>query len=231
MTKSPRSVGRPSTQVLTEERILKAAFRLSAQRTPRQFTMTALAESLGVRTSALYHHFANRDAVIRAMRGQVSRALVSPVLHELPVEDALLTWAHSYRDAAIAAPEAMVMLATSPIDADEGSFADYDQIARLLAHDGWPTETIVDAIVALESFIIGSALDALAPPITWHRESSPRSSRPSPRPRPPGPGSAPTPPAARSRSGCGRSSTDSPHGRARAPRRLGGWHPLQLTTI
>ncbi len=97
------------------------------------------------------------------MRGQVSRALVSPVLHEMPVEDALLTWAHSYRDAAIAAPEAMVMLATSPIDADEGSFADYEQIARLLAADGWPTDTIVDAIVALESFIIGSALDALAP--------------------------------------------------------------------
>jgi AcrR family transcriptional regulator len=163
MTKSPRSVGRPSTQVLTEERILKAAFTLSAQRTPRQFTMTALAESLGVRTSALYHHFANRDAVIRAMRGQVSRALVSPVLHEMSVEDALLTWAHSYRDAAIAAPEAMVMLATSPIDADEGSFADYEQIARLLSDDGWPTATIVDAIVALESFIIGSALDALAP--------------------------------------------------------------------
>ncbi|KQY77962.1 hypothetical protein ASD13_04720 [Microbacterium sp. Root1433D1] len=163
MTKSPRRVGRPSTQVLTEERILKAAFALSAQRTPRQFTMTALAESLGVRTSALYHHFANRDAVIRAMRGQVSRALVSPVLHEMPIEDALLTWAHSYRDAAIAAPEAMVMLATSPIDADEGSFADYEQIARLLSADGWPIDTIVDAIVALESFIIGSALDALAP--------------------------------------------------------------------
>ena len=125
--------------------------------------MTALAESLGVRTSALYHHFANRDAVIRAMRGQVSRALISPVRHEMSVEEALLTWAHSYRDAAIAAPEAMVMLATSPIDADEGSFADYEQIARLLADDGWPTVTIVDAIVALESFIIGSALDALAP--------------------------------------------------------------------
>ncbi|WP_136041228.1 MULTISPECIES: TetR/AcrR family transcriptional regulator [unclassified Microbacterium] len=163
MTKSPRSVGRPSTQVLTEERILKAAFRLSAQRTPRQFTMTALAESLGVRTSALYHHFANRDAVIRAMRGQVSRALVSPVLHEMPIDDALLTWAHSYREAAIRAPEAMVMLATSPIDADEASFADYEQIARLLTDDGWPTDTIVDAIVALEAFIIGSALDALAP--------------------------------------------------------------------
>lgn len=81
----------------------------------------------------------------------------------MSVEEALLTWAHSYRDAAIAAPEAMVMLATSPIDADEGSFADYEQIARLLADDGWPTVTIVDAIVALESFIIGSALDALAP--------------------------------------------------------------------
>lgn len=163
MTKSPRRVGRPSTQVLTEQRILKAAFRLSSQRTPRQFTMTALAESLGVRTSALYHHFANRDAVIRAMRGEVSRAIVSPVPDDLPAEEALLLWAHSYRDAAIAAPEVMVMLATSPIDADEGSFADYEQIARVLEADDWPRETIVDAIVALESFIIGSALDALAP--------------------------------------------------------------------
>lgn len=163
MTTSPRSVGRPSTRVLTEERILTAAFRLSAERTPRQFTMTALAESLGVRTSALYHHFESRDAVIRAMRGRISRDLATPEPGALPLEEALLAWAHSYRDATIAAPQAMVMLATSPIDADEGSFADYEQIARLLADDGWPTDTIVDAIVALESFIIGSALDALAP--------------------------------------------------------------------
>lgn len=163
MTNSPRSVGRPAKTVLTEERILAAAFRLSAERTPRQFTMTALAQSLGVRTSALYHHFENRDAVIRAMRGQVSRTLASPPRNGLPVEEALVAWAHSYRDAAIAAPQAMVMLATSPIDADEGSFADYERIALLLSDDGWPEETVVDAIVALESFIIGSALDALAP--------------------------------------------------------------------
>lgn len=163
MTKTPRSVGRPSGRVLTEERILDAAFRLSAEHTPQRFTMTALAESLGVRTSALYHHFENRDAVIRAMRGRVSRSLATPVPRERPLEDALLAWAHSYRDAAVAAPQAMVMLASSPIDADEGSFADYEQIAVLLSDDGWPRETIVDAIVALESFIIGSALDALAP--------------------------------------------------------------------
>lgn len=164
MTTSPRSAGRPSTRVLTEERILQAAFRLSAQRTPRQFTMTALADALGVRTSALYHHFANRDAVIRAMRAEIGRRLATPVRGDRSVTDALTDWARSYRAAAIAAPEAMVMLATSPIDADETSFADYEQIARLLADDGWPRDTILDGIVALESFIIGSALDALAPP-------------------------------------------------------------------
>lgn len=163
MTRSARGVGRPSTQVLTEERILEAAFRLGAESTPRQFTMTALARSLGVRTSALYHYFANRDAVIRAMRGRISRDVAVPAQDGAPIEEVLLEWARRYRRTAIASPQITVMLAISPIDADDDSFAVYERLAVLLTDDGWHTSAIVDAVVALESFIIGSALDALAP--------------------------------------------------------------------
>jgi AcrR family transcriptional regulator len=158
-----RRAGRPSTAVLSEERILKAAFRLSRNGDPRAFTMTALAQSLGVRTSALYHHFADRDAVIRAMRAHLTALADASALATAPVEEGLRAWGRNYREAALSAPSAIVMLATLPIDADDASFAQYEDVTVALERAGWPQDRIVDTIVALESFVIGSALDALAP--------------------------------------------------------------------
>ncbi|MEE2815038.1 MAG: TetR/AcrR family transcriptional regulator [Actinomycetota bacterium] len=163
MMRPPRSAGRPTAPLLTQDRILQAAFRLTRERTPRQFTMTALAESLGVRTSALYHHFANRDAVIRAMRGRISAMIDAEWQQSDDLACTLESWGHAYRSAMLAAPGAIVMLATLPIDEDASSFAQYDHVTRLMMADGWPAEKAADAIIAIESFVIGSALDALAP--------------------------------------------------------------------
>lgn len=163
MTKQQRSAGRPSATVLTEEKILKAAFRVAGSRGPAQFTMTALATALGVRTSALYHHYANRDAVIRAMRGRIGTLTdLTPLDHADAVE-ALVGWGVSYRAAMLTAPGAIVLLATLPIDADRESFVQYEAVTERLLAAGWPPSRTLDTIVALESFIIGSALDALAP--------------------------------------------------------------------
>lgn len=163
MTKQQRSAGRPSATLLTEERILKAAFRVAGSRGPAQFTMTALATTLGVRTSALYHHYANRDAVIRAMRARIGALTdLAPLGLADPVE-ALVGWSVSYREALLSAPGAIVLLATLAIDADRESFVQYEAVTDRLLAAGWPADRTVDTIVALESFIIGSALDALAP--------------------------------------------------------------------
>lgn len=163
MTKQQRSAGRPSATLLTEERILEAAFRVAGSRGPAQFTMTALATTLGVRTSALYHHYANRDAVIRAMRARIGALTdLAPLRLADPVE-ALIGWSVSYREALLSAPGAIVLLATLPIDADRESFVQYEAVTDRLLAAGWPAARTVDTIVALESFIIGSALDALAP--------------------------------------------------------------------
>ncbi len=160
MTKQQRSAGRPSATVLTEEKILRAALRVAGSRGPAQFTMTALASALGVRTSALYHHYANRDAVIRAMRARIGALTeLAPLDHADPVE-ALFGWGVSYREAMLTAPGAIVLL---PIDADRESFLQYEAVTDRLLAAGWPPSKTLDTIVALESFIIGSALDALAP--------------------------------------------------------------------
>lgn len=163
MNETRRGAGRPPTPVLTRERVLDAAFRLAGDRSPAQFTMTALAASLGVRTSALYHHFDGRDAVIRAMRSHIASLIDDRLLDVGSVVEALRGWGRGYRDALLSAPGAITLLAVQPIDADDLSFAQYEAIAVRLEGDGWPPETIADAIVAIESFIIGSAIDALAP--------------------------------------------------------------------
>ncbi|MBO9704992.1 MAG: TetR/AcrR family transcriptional regulator C-terminal domain-containing protein, partial [Arthrobacter sp.] len=39
----------------------------------------------------------------------------------------------------------------------------YEAVTRGFLDEGWPEELVVSAIVSLESFILGSALDAVAP--------------------------------------------------------------------
>ncbi|GAA2170568.1 TetR/AcrR family transcriptional regulator C-terminal domain-containing protein [Agrococcus versicolor] len=158
-----RRVGRPSTAVLSSERIVEAAFGLVRARGARGFTMTALAEDLGVRPSAIYHHVPGRDALIGRMRRRVSASIDrTPFEHE-PIVDAFVAWGRSYRAAFASTPESIVLLATLPIDADLESFDEYELITRRLVSEGWPIERTLDTIVAIESFILGSALDALAP--------------------------------------------------------------------
>ncbi|WP_040423810.1 TetR/AcrR family transcriptional regulator [Agromyces subbeticus] len=167
MSPSPakRGAGRPRTPVLSAEQIVDAAFALARTAGPDGFTMAALARSLSVHPPALYHYFAGKADVVRAMRGRVAGLLdVSGFdTPEIALTDAVLRWAHSYRSAFATHPAAIALLATTAIDGQERSVANYESITRRFVREGWPVGGAVDAIVALESFIIGSALDAIAP--------------------------------------------------------------------
>lgn len=163
-----RRVGRPRTTVLTLDRILDAAFELAGARSIRGFTMTALAESLDVRISALYYHVASRADLIAQMRGRLSRMIDMSAFATAPLLDAIVSWGRSYRATLLSASDAIVLFATLPIDTDLTAFENYEVIARRLSAEGWPEERIVDTIVAIESFIVGSALDALAPRGNMH---------------------------------------------------------------
>lgn len=158
-----RPVGRPTHAVLTRDRILDAAFALTRTRGAREFSMTALARSLGVRPSALYHYFDGKDDLISAMRGHVTSLVDSGNLDRAPYLDSLSGWARGYLEALLSVPDSIVLLATLPIDGDRASFEDYERVSTRLLAEGWPVDRVVDTLVAIESFIIGSALDALAP--------------------------------------------------------------------
>ncbi|UOQ59130.1 TetR/AcrR family transcriptional regulator [Leucobacter rhizosphaerae] len=157
-----RPAGRPRAAVLSRERILQAAFAHSDER-GADFTLAALARALGVRPSALHHYFANRDDLIAGMRGQLTLRVGDHGFDRIPWHEAAIPWARAYRDTLGRHPGIIAALATLPVDGEPESIADYNRIAEAFRRDGYPEHRIVPAIVALESFIIGSALDAIAP--------------------------------------------------------------------
>lgn len=165
MTTGPepqRSAGRPRTAVLSPERILAAAFDLADVR-GADFTLAALARNLEVRPSALHHYFASKDDLIAGMRGQLARRIGNHHFETLPWHEAIFSWARAYRLTIGAHPGIIAALATLPVDDEPESIVDYERIAAAMQRDGYPEHRIVPAIIAIESFVIGSALDSLAP--------------------------------------------------------------------
>lgn len=158
-----RSAGRPKAGLLSRDRIIEAAFALADER-GADFTLAALARTLDVRASALHHYFSGREALIAGMRGQLTLRIGDHGFDTHKWHEAVVPWARAYRSTLGQHPGIIAALATLPVDGEPESIADYNRIAESFRRDGFPDHRIVPAIIALESFIIGSALDALTPP-------------------------------------------------------------------
>jgi len=157
-----RRAGRPSTAVLTHERIVEAAFAQAEER-GGEVSIAAIARRLGVQPPAIYNYFSSKAEVIAGMRGAIGRRIDSTVFSRMPWQDAVIPWAREYLDALGGNPGTIAAIATTPIDSEPESIEEYELIVNALRRDGYPEHRIVPALVALESFIIGSALDALTP--------------------------------------------------------------------
>jgi AcrR family transcriptional regulator len=156
-------VPRPRTPLLDRRRIGAAALRLADEQ--GALTIPALARELGVAPSALYHHVSGRGEIISLMREELAReAGADDWDSSQPWEQALEAWARSYRAAFAAHPGAVPLLATAPL-AEPFMHAMYEKVAEFLLTAGFTTSQVMPLINALESFILGSALDLVAPPV------------------------------------------------------------------
>ena len=160
-----RRAGRPAVGLLSRQLILDEAFALAddAGAADTDFTLAALAKKLGVQAPAIYNYFRNKAELISAMRGQLAHRVDSSAFDEIPWHEAILPWARSYIECLGGHPGTIAALATLPVDEEPDSIANYERIAASMRRGRVPEHRIVPALIALESFIIGSALDALAP--------------------------------------------------------------------
>jgi len=163
MSTAPRRAGRPKRSVLDRDLIVRTAFDVLRRTGPEDFTMAALAGELGVKTPALYHHVGNKTEVLSSMRELITSGIDHSGFGTLPWLDATRRWARSYRTAFAAHPHAIALLATTPVTGANPTLSMYEAVTQGFLDEGWPEELVVSAIVSLESFILGSALDAVAP--------------------------------------------------------------------
>lgn len=158
-----RRAGRPSAAVLDKAGITAAALELIQRKGYDGLTMAALAKRLDVAPSALYNHVnAKRDVLLLVEDHLTSLVDVSD-FGTVPWEDAVRSWAWSYRNVFAEHTPLIPVIAVLPVTDAPQTLAMYETVSKGFLDAGFPQERIVSSIVALESFIFGSAYDVTAP--------------------------------------------------------------------
>ena len=162
-TPVPRRAGRPPRSVLSKDRITTAALELIGDRGYTGLTMSALARTLRVAPSALYNHAESKQEVLGWVQDHVMTMVDFAAFSREPWDEAVRQWAWSYREVFARHAPLVPVIAVMPVTDAAETLRMYEEVARGFLGAGWPEERIVPAIVALESFIYGSALDVTAP--------------------------------------------------------------------
>jgi AcrR family transcriptional regulator len=158
-----RRAGRPQAGVLDRGRIAQAALEIATANGYSTLTMSAVAKSLGVSPSALYNHVDSKQELLQWIQEIVMAGVDHSLFATHPLDRALARWADSYRAVFADHAPLIPVIAVLPVSGSPRILAMYEAVTGGFVRAGWPPERIVPAIVALESFIFGSALDATAP--------------------------------------------------------------------
>ncbi|UYQ76970.1 TetR/AcrR family transcriptional regulator [Glutamicibacter sp. JL.03c] len=164
MTESgTRRAGRPRKAVLTRERITANALELVSDSGYEHLTMQRLAKSLGVSPSALYNHVDSKHDLMQWIQELVMTDIDTTIFDTEPLTEALVQWATSYRDVFARHIPLIPIIAVLPVSDSPRTLSMYERVAEALKDYGLAENEIIPSIVALESFIFGSAMDTAAP--------------------------------------------------------------------
>jgi AcrR family transcriptional regulator len=158
-----RRAGRPRHVVLDRDIIARAALDLVTEAGYEALTMAALARRLGVSASALYNHVDSKQELLQGIQDLVMVRVDRSAFTDRPLDAALRIWATSYRNVFAGHAPLIPVIAVLPVTGSPRTLRMYEAVAAGFQRAGWERSRIVPAIVAIESFIFGSALDAVAP--------------------------------------------------------------------
>ncbi|WP_433361443.1 TetR/AcrR family transcriptional regulator C-terminal domain-containing protein [Streptosporangium sp. CA-115845] len=162
MSTPPRRRGRPRRTLLSAPSIYLAALDLLDREGSDAFSLVKLAKELGVQMASLYNHVDNREQVIQGVRGLLAAEIGGSIPDRAGWEQMLGEWARSYRAVFARHPNTVKLLATTPVKT-AAVLDQYEQVVVALENSGWPLSEVLWLMTALESFVLGSVLDMVAP--------------------------------------------------------------------
>ncbi len=160
---SGRSRGRPSSPILSRERVAQDAIRIVVDRGYQHLTMASLARELGVSASALYNHVSSKRDVLVLVQDRINEQIDCSSFATKSWDQALRDWAHSYRLCFAQHTELIPLMAVLPVADSPQTLRMYERVARGLSEAGIVGADAVDIIVGIEALVFGAAYDASAP--------------------------------------------------------------------
>ncbi|MFW0789474.1 TetR/AcrR family transcriptional regulator [Gordonia sp. CPCC 205333] len=158
-----RRAGRPRQRVLSREKIVAGAMSLLAQGGPARLTIATLADRLGVAPSAIYNHVGSKRELMILVQDHLIEGVDFGGFAEADWAEGVRRWARSARDVFAVNAHMVPTYAVMPVADSRAVLKMYDTLVSGFAAAGWPRGSILSAIVAVESFVLGAALDANAP--------------------------------------------------------------------
>jgi AcrR family transcriptional regulator len=152
--------------------LVTAALALIDEEGGEALSMRALAKRVDRQVSSLYNHVASRGDLIEAVRARIVEDIDTDMFDAETWDSGLEAWARSYLAAFSAHPNAIDLLATTPIR-DASTLRMYDRVIAALIAGGWPVGDAVAVMRAVESQVLGSALDIVAPADLLEQSSVP----------------------------------------------------------
>jgi AcrR family transcriptional regulator len=158
----------PRRAPLTRARVLEAAVARADQGGLEALTMRKLGQELGVEAMALYHHFANKDALVDGM--------VDLVFSEIEVPVPGTDWKSTMRQRAIAVRDALLRhrwaigLMESRRNPGPANLRHHDAVIGCLRTGGFDIVMAAHAYSLLDSYIYGFALTKMNLPFQASEE-------------------------------------------------------------
>lgn len=157
---------------MNRRKIAVAALGLVEREGIDALTMKAVAEAVNRRPASLYNHISGKQDLIEAMRGLLAEDMDSSFFETMGWREALLAWAHEYMRVFAAHPAIIPVMATTAIT-DPQTLGTYERVVTGLVRGGWPRGEAVAVMRAVEAYVLGSALDVVAPSTLLSRDSVP----------------------------------------------------------
>lgn len=161
-------MARPNQSERTKRRIVEAAVGLIDSEGLEALSTRRLASELGIRGPTLYHYFADKEALLAAVREHLAVeiwAAVDSRIEKVPAGD----WQQllrGYVTGAVGAmsrhPNAVSLMALNPVS-NRHTLESYDKILGRLTDSGWGLTTAWRVFLAAENLVLSAALEVGAP--------------------------------------------------------------------
>ena len=150
-------MARRSDLVLTREAIARTALAILDEEGAAALTVRRLAGRLGVQSPSLYNHVTSKNEILDAVIELIDEEIDTNCLDDPDWRRGMTAFAHSYRRAFRAHPEALALIAREAVETEPALRA-YDAALGTLLRAGWSPEHALQLLASIEYLVLGSAL-------------------------------------------------------------------------